>query len=213
MKNKSYFLALVTLFTIALTSCGQQPDATTETETPTEVKLEDGTYEVDVENSVVTWKGEMVGMYSHQGTVAMDAGALFVENGEVTGGKFSVNMTSINPTDENYNDAEGRSRAKLVEHLSSDDFFATSVHQASTYYISEVSGEKAIGQLTVRGKSGQEEIRNLVFEIQPDGSLVGSGILVFNRQNYDVAFKHPLQEMVLSDNIELNVKVTAKRTT
>jgi polyisoprenoid-binding protein YceI len=211
MKNKNYFIAITAIFTLFLSSCGQQPETTSETETTTEAKLEDGTYEVDAQNSVVTWKGEMIGMYSHEGTIIMDGGAVFVENGQVTGGKFSVNMTSINPTDDNYNDAEGRSRAKLVEHLSSDDFFATAIHQTSTYYISEVSGNKAAGQLTVRGKSGQEEVRNLVFEVQPDGSLVGSGQLIFNRQNYDVAFKHPLQEMVLSDNIELNIKLIARK--
>jgi len=209
MKNKIYFLAITALFALFISSCNQQPETTTETSTS--LKLEDGSYEVDVQNSEIVWKGEMVGMYSHEGTILLDAGTILVENGQVIGGKFGVNMTTINPTDDNYNDAEGRSRSKLVEHLSSDDFFATSIHQSSTFYISELSGSNAKGQLTVRGKTGAEEVKNLVFEIQPDGSLLGSGQLVFNRQNYDVAFKHPLQEMVLSDNIELNIKIAARR--
>jgi polyisoprenoid-binding protein YceI len=208
MKKANSLLAVAAIIAVTLTSCTEQEKPAEVTES---VVLEDGNYSVDTDNSNVIWKGDMVGMYSHEGTIAMNNGVLMIEGGKITGGKFSVDMTSINPTDDGYNEEEGRSKAKLVEHLSSPDFFDTGIHSTATFYIKEVMDGKATGQLTVRGITNDEVVENLVFNVQEDGSITASGLLTFDRRKYDVAFTHPLQEMVVSDKIQLEVKVIATK--
>ena len=51
-----------------LASCGGNTEVKEETKEVKEMK-HDGTFMIDDENSTVMWKGTMMGMYSHEGTV------------------------------------------------------------------------------------------------------------------------------------------------
>jgi polyisoprenoid-binding protein YceI len=208
MKKANTLLAAAAIIAVTFTSCTSQEQPKEETQVSV---LEDGNYMVNMNEATVIWKGEMVGMYSHEGTIVLNNGVLIVENGQVTGGKFNVDMTTINPTDDAYNPEEGRSRDKLVEHLSSPDFFDTNVYNTATFYISEVMDGKAKGQLTVRGITHEEVVENLTVQVQEDGTIAASGVLTFDRQKYEVAFTHPLQEMVVSDKIQLEIKLVASK--
>lgn len=211
MKKVNSLLAVTAIVAVALISCTEQEKPAEVTESIDSKVIEDGNYNADTNNTSVMWKGEMVGMYSHEGTIAMNSGVLIVENGQITGGKFGIDMSTINPTDDGYNEEEGRSKAKLVEHLSSPDFFDVANHSTATFYISEIKDGKAYGQLTVRGITNDEVVENLDIQLQEDGSIAASGFLTFDRKKYEVAFTHPLQEMVISDKIQLEVKFIANR--
>jgi polyisoprenoid-binding protein YceI len=211
MKKANTLLATAAIIAVTFTSCTPQEQPAEVTEETQESVVEDGNYTVNPKNTTVVWKGEMVGMYSHEGTIAMNNGVLIVENGQVTGGKFNIDMTTINPTDDGYNPEEGKSKEKLVEHLSSPDFFDVPNHSSATFYITEVTDGKATGQLTVRGITHDEVVENLQIQIQEDGTITASGDLTFDRQKYEVAFTHPVQEMVLSDKIQLEVKMIASK--
>lgn len=211
MKKVNTLLAAAAIIAVTFTSCAPQEQPAEVTEETQEAGLKDGNYTVNPSNATVMWKGEMVGMYTHEGTIAMNNGVLIVENGQVTGGKFNVDMSTINPTDDGYNPEEGRSKEKLVEHLASPDFFDISNHSSATFHITEVMDGKAKGQLTVRGITNEEVVENLAIQIQEDGTIAATGSLTFDRQKYQVAFTHPLQEMVVSDKIQLDVKMVAAK--
>ena len=72
---------------------------------------------INTEKSVVTWKGYKV-TGEHTGTIAIKNGELNFDDGQLTGGSFEIDMTSIKCTD-----LEGEWAGKLEGHLKSPDFF------------------------------------------------------------------------------------------
>jgi polyisoprenoid-binding protein YceI len=113
---------------------------------------------VDTQKSNVTWNGKKV-TGEHTGNVKLQSGTLEVSNNKLTGGQFTVDMTSI--TDNDLKDAGYN--AKLVGHLKSDDFFGVEKHPTSTFKITKaepIAGAKAgeanyniTGDLTIKGKT------------------------------------------------------------
>ncbi len=161
---------------------------------------------ITLDESSVKWKGEMLGVYSHEGTISFTEGNISVADNAVTGGSFVVDMSSINPTDENYD--EEKTQAKLVGHLSSDDFFSVEGNPTASFEITSVEGNSAKGNLTIRGKTNEETVENI--EVIADGSkVVVSGNLTFDRKKYDVSWDHPIKDNVLSSDISLNIELIA----
>ncbi len=156
--------------------------------------------------SSVKWKGEMLGVYAHEGTLSFSEGNISVVDDAVTGGSFVVDMSSISPTDENYD--EEKTQAKLVGHLSSDDFFSVEGNPTASFEITSVEGNTAKGNLTIRGKTNEETVENI--EVLSDGGkVVVSGTLTFERKKYDVSWDHPIKDNVLSNDISLNIELIA----
>jgi len=159
-------------------------------------------------SSLVHWKGSMLKMYDHTGTLNFKEGQVELEGGQLKSGTFTIDMTTIKTTDDNYD--KKQTREKLIGHLSSEDFFDVANHPTATYTIKSVKGNEAIGTLTIRGNSSDETLKNIV--ITEEGDLVkGTGTLTFNRKKYDVKFDMPTQNMVVSNDIELKISVTAKK--
>lgn len=108
-------------------------------------------YSVSTQKSTLKWTGKKV-TGQHNGTVALSAGTLMVENNVLTGGKFDIDLNTI--TCEDLKDAEYN--AKLVGHLKSDDFF--SVEKSPIAAVEIVSATKKDGdsyditaKLTIKG--------------------------------------------------------------
>ena len=141
--------------------------------------------------------------------MAFKEGSLTTKGGALTAGTFTVDLTTITPTDSNY-DKKDRTAANLVGHLSSPDFFDVANHPTATFVINSVNGNEATGTLTIRGKSNEETIKNIVIN-ETDGAISATGTLTFDRQKYDVAFKMSVKDMVLSDDITLNVTLTGTK--
>ncbi len=208
---------LIGLFALGFcfTSCNEQNNTTTEsTDTDTTATIEaagpSGDFTVDVNKSVVQWEGTMVGMYNHTGTVNLQKGKLNMENGVITQGSFVVDMTTLQATDENYNPEEGNTQEKLISHLESDDFFAVSEHPTASFTIRQVDGNTAHGVMTVRGTEQAVAIENLDVHAH-DGEVHITGSTTFNRRNFGVEFSHPLEEMVVSDDVDLKIDITARQ--
>jgi len=108
-------------------------------------------YSVSTQKSTLKWTGKKV-TGQHNGSVALSAGTLMVENNVLTGGKFDIDLKTI--TCEDLKDAEYN--AKLVGHLKSDDFF--SVEKSPIAAVEIVSATKKAGdsyditaKLTIKG--------------------------------------------------------------
>lgn len=165
-------------------------------------------YMVDPATSSVQWRGDMVKMYYHEGTVALKEGSLSLADGKLTGGKFVVDMTQIVPTDSNY--SPDRPKENLVGHLSSPEFFDVANHKEATFEISSVEGNTAKGMLTLRGKSNEETISDIVITENGD-QVTATGKLTFDRKKYDVSFDMTVKDMVLSNDIQLTVKLSGSK--
>lgn len=213
--TKSPFIIGLMALAFTFSSCDEQQAKTEKAQDATEEMAEDsgmadGTYAVDTQNSRVEWKGTMIGVYSHTGTLEFNQGKITVENGKITGGKFEVDMNSLVATDDNYDPAEGNTKEKLIEHLKSDDFFLVSEYPTASFNLSAVDGDVAKGDMTIRGNTNKVKVENLDIH-DHDGALHITGTMVLNRQNYDVKFSHPLEEMVLSNDLEVKVNISASK--
>ncbi len=187
------------LFAFVTWSCTTK---TTTAETAENVALPDGELKINTDNSSVSWKGEVLGMKSHFGTVKLSEGALKVADGLVTGGKFTVDLTAITPLDSTYD--EEHKKEDLVGHLSSPDFFNVAEYPTASFEITGTEGSDLIGNLTIRGITNQEKVTNVVIDAQT--GLV-SGKLTFDRSKYDVNFKMPVADLVLSNDIPLDISL------
>lgn len=208
---KKIILSLALLATMSVTFVACDSKETSDSGTTGETAgLSDGTMNVDLAASNVNWEGTMVGMYSHSGDVKLTDGSVVVADGKITGGSFTVDLNTINPTDENYDAAKEQTPEKLVGHLSSDDFFAVEQHPMATFEITGSEGSTVMGNLTVRDKTNPEEVKNVEI-VEADGKVTMTGDLTFDRTKYDVSFKHPMQEMVVSNDVAMKLKLVANK--
>ncbi len=218
--RSSLFLVTALCSSVALVSCGDSGDTadTTQSAQPTSPEMTTATpvareitYHIDPAASQVKWTGTMLGIRSHFGTVNYTEGNLSVADGQLTGGNFKVDLTSIAPLDENYaaDTEKENTRSMLVDHLKSEDFFDVANHPDAKLQIVEVNGNTAKAELTLRGKRGTETIEDIQLT-ENNGELKATGRMTFDRQKYDVKWSSGVQEAVLSDSIEIIVDLTAR---
>jgi polyisoprenoid-binding protein YceI len=172
-----------------------------------------GTYTLSPEESKLIWAGSMlkvggVSLYGHEGTINVQKGMIDVKEGEITGGTIVVDMQTITPTDDQYNPEEGSTKEKLVGHLSSDDFFAVEEYPTATFEITGMQDNKIMGNMTIRGETHEEIIEDVKTSME-GGKMKAKGTMVIDRQKYNVAFKMPAEDKILSDDIELKFEIMA----
>ncbi len=215
MKTNKLFLSMLFAASMFMLACsGGQENSEAEADTENmEAEAAESTMEdfsVSAEESQVMWKGEMLGLYSHEGTLGLSEANLMMENGQITGGNFVVDLTTMTPTDENYKEEKGSTPSDLVAHLSSPDFFNVDSFPTASFTIESVEGNTASGTLTVRGKSNPETVENITINDE-DGNKVIRGTMTFNRMNYDVSFEMPVADKVLADEIQLDIQLMAAK--
>jgi len=170
-------------------------------------------YVVDPATSTVRWAGNVTGakVYGHFGNIGLNSGSFSVKGGQLASGTFEVNMKAITPLDENYAPAGSKEGTKeaLIGHLATGEFFLADSFPTSTFTVTSVEGNTATGELTVRGKTSNEKVTDIVIT-EENGTAKATGKLVFDRQKYGVSWKHFLKDAVLSDNIELEISLSGK---
>jgi polyisoprenoid-binding protein YceI len=92
----------------------------------------DGDKKINTSKSSIHWIGKKV-TGQHDGTINFTSGKLTFKNGDIVGGEFIVDMTSINATD-----LEGEYQQKLNGHLKADDFFGVDKHPTSKLVFTKV---------------------------------------------------------------------------
>ncbi len=204
--NRSLLLGTVTAM-ITLASCGSSESPSVKASTPAPATdAAEVTFTIDTATSAVDWKGTMVGVKSHTGTLHFVNGELKEKGGALTGGSFTVDMHSYTFTDTNYAKPGSKqgTRQNLMGHLMSPDFFAVDSFPTAQFTITSVSGNTATGDMVIRGHKNTEKVENI--SITADGKTISaSGDLTFNRQKYGVSWKSPMKDMVLSNDIVLKI--------
>ena len=187
-------------------------EETPKEEAPKEEVAMAATWSVNPAESNLRWEGGTSGaqVYSHFGNIMLKEGKVMTEGETITGGSFVVDMTSIDPKDEGY--SEEHPASDLVGHLSTPDFFAVEEHPTASFNIKSVNGNTITGDLTIRGKTNEESLEVKEMSMSEDGNtMTANGSLVFDRQKYDVAWEHYLQDVVLSDDITLEITLVASK--
>ncbi len=160
--------------------------------------------QVNVKDSNITWKGYKV-TGEHAGTIALKEGSLIFDDNTLSGGSFTIDMTSITVTD-----LEGESKGKLEGHLKSDDFFGIENHPTATFKITKVEGKngkyKVTGALTIKGITNTNTFDLTV------GENSATAALKIDRSKYDVrygstSFFDGLKDKAIYDEFDLNVNL------
>lgn len=207
-------ITLGALVSFGLFSCESGTDSATDAPvadtTATEEVVETVTYSVVPEESEATWKGGVVGgVYGHNGTLAVSEGSLEVAGSELVGGEIVIDMTTITPTDSNYQ--EDKTPEMLVGHLSTGDFFLVDSFPTAKFVIKEYKEGKVIGDLTIRDNTNEETVEVTSWDVAEDGTVSGTASFKFDRQKYDVAYKSTMKDVVIKNDIEVTVSLTAKK--
>jgi len=171
-------------------------------------------YKVDSSASAVVWTGYKV-TGQHTGTVKVQSGNLTFDNGVLTGGTFTIDMTSIKCTDQ-----EGEWADKLVGHLKSEDFFGVDKYPTSKFVITRAIAQdtkgnyKIIGNLTI--KETTKEVKFLASATETAGTVTATGKITVDRSEYNVkygsgSFFDGLGDKTIYDNFDMQVSLVAKK--
>jgi polyisoprenoid-binding protein YceI len=137
---KKTFLSFSAAALLLMASCASAPDAAQVNATEAQAVTTPATgvtYNVDLAQSNIGWVGTKP-TGKHNGTIMLKDGTLVADQTNITGGKFTIDMTSLKALDQ---DTEGNT--KLGGHLSSADFFDIAKFPTATFEITEVKAGTA----------------------------------------------------------------------
>jgi polyisoprenoid-binding protein YceI len=109
------------------------------------------TKKINTSKSNIEWVGKKV-TGQHSGVISFKEGVLNFKSGKLTGGNFTVDMTSIEVTDLK----AGEGKEKLEGHLKAADFFGTDKHKEATLVFTSVKSQggnkyAVTADLTIKG--------------------------------------------------------------
>ncbi len=219
---------------ILFVSCTNAPESD-EAKT-TDAKEVDGqimgeAWKLNVAESKIEWIGTKVTGY-HTGTIPLKSGEVFVDNNEVTGGKFVMDAANIVVSGPK--SVDEKSNKKLEGHLKSSDFFDVEKYPEATFELTnvkpyvgvsvkdttdprqdEISEYKVTnpthvisGNLTIKGVT-----KNIEFPAQITVSGNGAeAIAKFNIDRRDWNITYPGQpDDLIRDHIHLGISIKAAK--
>jgi len=163
------------------------------------------TKKIDASKSTINWVGKKV-TGQHEGTINLKEGSLVFKKGKLTGGTFTVDMTSINTTD-----LDGKSKQDLDGHLKAEDFFGTEKFPTATLVFKKIAdkGNGVYGvnaDLTIKGKTN-----TIGLEIKVDKNSATTDLKV-DRTKYGITYKSKsffdgIGDKAIYDDFDLKVKL------
>lgn len=177
------------------------------------------TYNTDIENSNIEWIGARPAS-QHNGTVGIKEGFIQVNNDEIIGGEFTIDLENIVVLDISDPDRN----ARLKEHLESDDFFDVPNHPEAFF---EITGVRKIenpenefthqitGNLLMRGVNRSITFDALI-EINNDQVSARSVQFLIDRTEWGVNFQSQtvyadLVDRFILDDIALVINLSASK--
>ena len=160
---------------------------------------------VNPENSIIKWKGEKVTGF-HEGVINIRTANLTFDNGDLSGGEVTIDMSSIKCTD-----LSGPYKNKLEEHLNSSDFFNVAEYPISNLKITDCKKlsnnlYEVVANLT---------IKNITESIKFETELlnnVATADLIIDRTKFDIkyssgSFFKNLGDKMIYDNFSISVNI------
>ena len=171
---------------------------------------------VNTESSSMKWNAKKFGG-EHYGTIKLAEGTLLVNGNKLSGGSFTIDMTTIVVEDITRPD----SNKKLTDHLKSDDFFSVEKFNSSNFKITKVSpiakakaGEpnyNITGDLTIKGITNP-----ITFpaQVSINGKTAeAEARIVVDRTKYDIKYRSGLigtaADRIIDDTFTIDLKLQA----
>lgn len=215
MKANLSLIALIIL-TGFFTACNQSPEGqNVEAGEAQEVTAAAGnSFQVDPQASAINWTATKV-TGQHNGTLQITSGSLTVNNGNVEGGSFTLDMNTITVLD-----LQGEDKAKLEGHLRSGDFFEAGQFPTGTFEITSVSpasGNPEIthqitGNLTLKGITKSVTLPANVIVTGEKVSAITPAFTINRTEwgiNYNSGIINTAKDKIINDEIGLVINLTA----
>jgi len=161
---------------------------------------------INASKSTITWVGKKV-TGQHTGTVNIKDGVLSFKGGKVTGGNFTVDMTTIAVTDLK----AGEGKEKLEGHLKAEDFFGTDKFATSKLVFKSVKVKSAnvytvTADLTIKGIT-----KPVTFDLNTTKSTATAAFNI-DRTKYDIkygskSFFEGIGDKAIYDEFEVTVNL------
>jgi len=161
--------------------------------------------DVKIKDSALTWVGSKV-TGSHEGTIELKSGYLTLDNNDLVGGEFVIDMTTIVCTD-----LSGKGKASIEGHLKSDDFFSVDNFPTASLTILSVK-KKGLGQYQVNANI---TIKGMTQEIMFDAEIkekTAKAKLVIDRTEFGIIYKsgnffEELADKAIYDEFKLSIEL------
>lgn len=188
-------------------------------EQPHEPRLQDGTYRIDPEASVLEWTGRNINN-RHIGRIPVRDGHITINDGSLRQGSVSLDMaglTDLDLQDPNY-------RQMLEKHLKSDDFFDVARYPVATMLLlgwETIPGatpgtpdHQVLGQLTIKNVTRTISVPVTVAP-QQDGSIKAQAAFGIDRTEWNVNYGsgrlfEKLGMHLVHDRIDIELFVLAR---
>ena len=173
------------------------------------------TYKIDTQKSIIEWTGKKI-LGAHTGELKLSSGAIITQDNVPAKGSFAINMGSISNKD--LDDAD--SKAKLLGHLKSEDFFGVEKFPEAQFAVTKItnSGKGNIlvtGDLTIKGITNPVSF--------PASYTISGNILTakaanvkVNRTKYNIkyaskSFFESIGDKAIEDDFTLNINIVAAK--
>lgn len=169
-------------------------------------------YKVEASKSTIAWLAKKV-TGKHNGLVTLTNGTLTVNGDNITGGSFTIDMTSIECLD-----LQGEWKDKLVGHLKSDDFFSVDKNPNTKFEITNVAkkadGTYITGNLTIKGIT--QSITFPASISKKNNVIVAIATIKVDRTKFDIkygskSFIEGIGDKAIDDEFELQVNLVAMK--
>lgn len=182
------------------------------------VKLKDGKYNIDTEESTIKWTGRNPGS-SHFGNIKLSGGKLKIKGNDIKGA-FTIDMNSISTMDLKDNELE----PVLISHLKSDDFFFTKLFPKAVFKIEEavpvtepylsIPNYNISGFLELRGMKLRLDFNANVVQ-NSDGQILAEAHFDFDRTKWGIVYGSSrffdfLDMHIVADMISLELRIKTK---
>ncbi len=169
---------------------------------------------LNTEKSSIQWTGKKV-LGQHTGKVKIQSGTLSTNKGVLTGGEFTIDMTSI--TCEDLTDADYNK--KLIGHLNSTDFFNVKEFPAANLKITKVlkstktpNTYNLTGDLTIKGITNSITFP-ATFKAAGKG-FTGNATFTIDRTLWDIKYRSTnffegLGDKAINNEIEFKVNLAS----
>lgn len=208
---KKLVLGMVGLAFLAACSNNPKGDkASTTDEVADTANVNGDSYTVDPASSSVTWTGSKV-TGSHNGNIAIQSGNIILNDNQLSGGEFTIDMNSLVNKDL---EGDAENKGKLEGHLKSDDFFATEKYPTSKFVITKVD-HKADNKADISGNLTLKDItKNITFtadilQSTPE-TFAAKADFNINRKDWGVVYTG-MQDDLIADEVNFKVNLKANK--
>jgi polyisoprenoid-binding protein YceI len=210
-------LLLIAGFAGILLACGETNQQAEQIETAEIESTTEGDALRIAADSQIRWTGKKL-TGEHYGTLNISEGNFYMTDGQLTGGKLVIDMTSIKVLDL----TDAGKNADLTDHLKSDDFFSVEKFNTATF---EIAGITPMDSVDANGNnvlvSGNLSIKGITQGIKfpaqveiTNGQLTAAADFTIDRTLWDIRYRSgkffpELGDKAISDEIGIQFSLTA----